>query len=72
MQVSEGKLEGISRFEKVPADEECLIRDMAEILQEKMSRDYHKGQTRRDAHPAGEASFDFMMQLQKDPGRMPV
>ncbi|MFZ5770383.1 MAG: hypothetical protein ACOY4W_03060 [Thermodesulfobacteriota bacterium] len=45
---------------------------MAEILQEKMSRDYHKGQTRRDAHPAGEASFDFMMQLQKDPGRMPV
>ncbi len=51
MQVSEGKLESISRFEKVPADEERLIRDMADILQEKMSRDYRKGQTRRDAHP---------------------
>jgi hypothetical protein len=35
VQVSEEKLESISRFEKVPADEECLIRDMAEILQEK-------------------------------------
>ena len=51
MQVSGGKLESISRFEKVPADEERLIRDMAGILQEKMSRDYRKGQTRRDAHP---------------------
>lgn len=51
VQVSEGKLESISRFEKVPADEERLIRDMAVILQEKMSRDYRKGQTRRDAHP---------------------
>ena len=51
VQVSEGKLESISRFEKIPADEERLIRDMASILQEKMSRDYRKGQTRRDAHP---------------------
>jgi hypothetical protein len=51
VQVSEGKLASISRFEKVPADEERLIRDMADILQEKMSRDYRKGQTRRDAHP---------------------
>jgi hypothetical protein len=51
VQISEEKLESISRFEKVQADEEYLIRDMAEILQEKMSRDYRKGQTRRDAHP---------------------
>ena len=51
MQVSQGKLASISRFEKVPADVECLIQDKVEILQEKRSRDYCKGQTRSDAHP---------------------
>ena len=51
VQVSEGIVESISRFERVPADEGRLIRDMAAILQEKMSKDYRKGLTRRDAHP---------------------
>jgi len=50
-QVSAEELGSKSRFERVPADEQRLIREMADILQEKMSRDYRKGQTRRDAHP---------------------
>ena len=51
VQVSNGKLEGMSKFEKVPADEERLIKDMEVLLQEKMSTDYPKGQIKRDAHP---------------------
>jgi len=51
MQFSDGKLGGITKFEKVPAGEEQMIKDMAAILQEKMSKDYAGGQTRRDAHP---------------------
>jgi hypothetical protein len=51
VQLSEGKLDNISRFEKVAADEDRMIRDMAGFLQEKMSKDYPKGQIRRDAHP---------------------
>lgn len=51
VQFSNGKLEGMSKFEKVPADEERLIKDMEVLLQEKMSTDYPAGQTRRDAHP---------------------
>ncbi len=51
VQFSNGKLGGITRFEKVPADEERLIKDMEVLLQEKMSTDYPAGQTRRDAHP---------------------
>jgi len=48
---SDKKLEGITKFEKVPVDEERLIKDMEVILQEKMSKDYPAGFTRRDAHP---------------------
>ena len=66
MQVSGGKLESISRFEKVPADEERLIRDMAAILQEKMSRDYRKGQTRRDAHPKNLACLQAEFKVEAD------
>lgn len=51
MQFSDGKLVGITKFEKLPADEERLIKDMKVILQEKMSTDYPAGQTKRDAHP---------------------
>jgi len=51
MQISEGKSAGITKFEKVPADEERLIRQMKVILQEKMSEDYPAGQIKRDAHP---------------------
>ena len=51
VQFSDGKLGGITKFEKVPADEERLIKDMEVILQEKMSKDYPAGQTKRDAHP---------------------
>jgi hypothetical protein len=51
MQFSTGKSGNITRFEKVPADEERLIKDMAVLLQEKMSTDYPEGQTKRDAHP---------------------
>ncbi len=47
----EKKLGGITRFEKVPADEKRLIKDMEVLLQEKMATDYPAGQTRRDAHP---------------------
>jgi len=51
MQFSDEKSGGITGFEKVPADEERLIRQMKLILQEKMSADYPPGQIRRDAHP---------------------
>jgi hypothetical protein len=51
VQFSNWKLAGMSKFEKVPADEERLIKDMEVLLQEKMSTDYPAGQTRRDAHP---------------------
>jgi len=51
IQVSKGKLGRMSAFAEVPADEERLIKDMAVILQEKMAKDYRKGQTERDAHP---------------------
>lgn len=51
MRFSEGKSGGITKFEKVPADEEQMIKDMEAILQEKMSKDYPAGQTKRDAHP---------------------
>ena len=51
MQFSKGKLEVITKYEKVPADEERLINDMKVILQEKMSKDYPEGKTKRDAHP---------------------
>src|SRR5665647_4396 len=40
VQFSNGKLEGMSKFEKVPADEERLIKDMEVLLQEKMSVSY--------------------------------
>jgi hypothetical protein len=66
VQVSEGKMESISRFEKVPADEEHLIRDMAGILQEKMSRDYRKGPTRRDAHPKTLACLQAEFKVEPD------
>lgn len=51
MRFSEKNLGGITKYEKVPADEERLIRDMKVILREKMSKDYPQGQIRRDAHP---------------------
>lgn len=51
MHFSKGILGGITRFEKVPDDEERLIKDMVVILQEKMAKDYPAGQTKRDAHP---------------------
>lgn len=51
VRLSGGKLEGITKFEKVPADEERLIKDMEVLLQEKMSKDYPTGLTKRDAHP---------------------
>src|SRR5664280_1638741 len=49
MQSSDKKAGGITKFEKVPTDEELLIKDMEVILQEKMSKDYTAGLTRRDA-----------------------
>lgn len=51
VQSSGNKLGGITKFENVPVDEERLIKDMEIILQEKMSKDYPAGITRRDAHP---------------------
>jgi hypothetical protein len=51
VQITDGKLGGITKFENVPADEDRLINDMEVILQEKMSKDYPAGQTKRDAHP---------------------
>jgi hypothetical protein len=51
VQSSDNKLGGITKFENVPVDEERLIKDMEIILQEKMSKDYPAGITRRDAHP---------------------
>jgi len=51
VQITDGKLGDITKFENVPADEDRLIKDMEVILQEKMSKDYPTGQTRRDAHP---------------------
>jgi hypothetical protein len=51
MQFSDKRPAGITKFENVPVDEERLIKDMEIILQEKMSRDYPAGLTKRDAHP---------------------
>lgn len=51
VQSSDNKLEGITKIENVPVDEERLINDMKIILQEKMSKDYPTGLTKRDAHP---------------------
>jgi len=51
VQSSDNKLEGITKYENVSVDEERLIKDMGVILQEKMSRDYPTGLTKRDAHP---------------------
>jgi hypothetical protein len=51
VQFPDEKMGDITRFEKVPADEERLIKEMEVILQEKMSKDYPSGQTKRDAHP---------------------
>lgn len=41
----------ITKFEQVSADEEILIKEMKNILQDKMFRDYPPGKTKRDAHP---------------------
>jgi hypothetical protein len=51
VQFSEDKLASISKFEKVTAEEERLIKDMVFILQEKMAKDYPESQIKRDAHP---------------------
>jgi len=51
VQFSDKKSGGITKFENVPVDEERLINDMKIILQEKMSKDYPTGLTKRDAHP---------------------
>ncbi|MBF0100314.1 MAG: catalase family protein [Desulfobacterales bacterium] len=51
VKITNGKLGDITKFENVPADEEQMIKDMESILQEKMSKDYPKGQTKRGAHP---------------------
>jgi len=51
VQFSDKKTGGITKFENVPVDEERLINDMKIILQEKMSKDYPTGLTKRDAHP---------------------
>ena len=51
MQSSGENSASVTKFEKIPADEERLIKDMASILQNKMSRDYPEGNIRRDAHP---------------------
>jgi len=51
VQISDGGLGGVTKFENVPDDEDRLIKDMEAILQEKMSKDYPEGQTKRDAHP---------------------
>ena len=51
VQFPDKKLDGITKFEKVPVDEERLIKDMEIILQEKMFRDYPAGLTKRDTHP---------------------
>ena len=48
---SDGKAWEITRFEKVHADEERMIKDMQFLLQEKMSKDYPEGKTGRGAHP---------------------
>jgi len=48
---SDGKSLEINGFEKIPADEERLIKDMQFLLQEKMSKDYPEGKSRRGAHP---------------------
>ena len=51
MQFSDENMEGITKYEKVPADEKRLIKEMKDILQEKMSKDYPEGKIKRDAHP---------------------
>lgn len=45
----------ISKFEKVPAAKERLIKDKVFILEEKMAQDYSEGQKKRDAHPKNPA-----------------
>jgi hypothetical protein len=57
VQFSGKPLGGITKFENVSVDEERLIKDMEVILQEKMSKDYPAGITRRDAHPKTLASL---------------
>lgn len=49
--VSAEEAGSISTYERVPADEQRLIKDMVLLLQEKMSKDYPTGQIKRDAHP---------------------
>ncbi|MBF0204527.1 MAG: hypothetical protein HQK67_09495, partial [Desulfamplus sp.] len=41
----------ITKFEKVPSGEELLIKQMKNILQDKMFRAYPPGRMKRDAHP---------------------
>jgi len=51
VQIPDRKFLIMTKFENVPADEDRLIKDMEVILQEKMSKDYPDGQTKRGAHP---------------------
>lgn len=66
VQITDGKLGGITKFENVPADEDRLIKDMKVILQEKMSKDYSPGQTRRDAHPKSLACLQAEFIVESD------
>lgn len=107
---SDGKSRGITKFEKVPADEEHIINELRKAVQNqtspldvrywsttpylcgseqavkysliptshmksalpaKLTEDYLTDNMEK--HLAShEASFDFMIQVQKDPDRMPV
>ena len=66
VQITDGKLGGITKFENVPADEDRLIKDMEVILQEKMSKDYSAGQTKRDAHPKSLACLQAEFIVESD------
>jgi hypothetical protein len=51
VQFSDNKSASITKFENVPAGEDRLIMDMTLILQQKMAKDYPRGEMKRDAHP---------------------
>jgi hypothetical protein len=66
VQLSDKKTGGITKYENVPVNEESMIKDMEIILQEKMSRDYPTGLTKRDAHPKTLACLQAQFIIEPD------
>jgi len=55
-----------SAFETLETDEADNIAEMTDILRRKMTRDYAKGNTRRDAHPKTVALLKASFQVEPD------